>query len=252
MSSLSVPSFVSGLAAGVIVAAAFIYTKRRADERKAKRTSKSGGDEAAAAAPAAAASSSASTGLCTAERPLRHRGDKLKMVLCVRNDLGMGKGKGMAQCCHAAVGVVQEMLEREETAAVVEDWDYNGAMKVTPTHESNETAETEEPRVTSILNSLLCSARAAAHRSLSKSTRRRSCQTNKQHAACESHVTQSVTHSLLFSCFSLSFPVTHWLPRPRLLVCPTTSCTTQATLRSRRTRRRCWPSDRRRPQHSIS
>jgi peptidyl-tRNA hydrolase len=50
------------------------------------------------------------------------------MVLCVRNDLGMGKGKMMAQCCHAAVGVVQELLE--DDPAVVASWDENGAMKI--------------------------------------------------------------------------------------------------------------------------
>ena len=30
----------------------------------------------------------------------------MKMVLCVRKDLPMTKGKACAQCCHAAVGAV--------------------------------------------------------------------------------------------------------------------------------------------------
>jgi peptidyl-tRNA hydrolase, PTH2 family len=34
--------------------------------------------------------------------------DPLKMVLCVRTDLGMKKGKMMAQCCHAAVGALMK------------------------------------------------------------------------------------------------------------------------------------------------
>jgi PTH2 family peptidyl-tRNA hydrolase len=31
-------------------------------------------------------------------------GDDLKLVLLVRNDLGMSPGKIAAQCCHAALG----------------------------------------------------------------------------------------------------------------------------------------------------
>ncbi|KAL9649113.1 hypothetical protein ABK040_008490 [Willaertia magna] len=33
-----------------------------------------------------------------------------KMVLVVRNDLGMGKGKIAAQCCHAAVGLYRNAM----------------------------------------------------------------------------------------------------------------------------------------------
>ena len=38
----------------------------------------------------------------------------------------------MAQCCHAAVGVVTDMLfsENEEHRAMVEYWEDNGAMKI--------------------------------------------------------------------------------------------------------------------------
>lgn len=31
------------------------------------------------------------------------------MVLCVRNDLKMGKGKVAAQCCHASLGAIREI-----------------------------------------------------------------------------------------------------------------------------------------------
>ena len=51
------------------------------------------------------------------------------MVLLVRNDLGMGKGKMMAECCHAAVGVVCDMLDTGR-ADVVHHWNEHGAMKI--------------------------------------------------------------------------------------------------------------------------
>lgn len=37
--------------------------------------------------------------------------EECKMVLCVRNDLGMGKGKIAAQCCHAALGAYRRARE---------------------------------------------------------------------------------------------------------------------------------------------
>lgn len=37
-----------------------------------------------------------------------------KMVLVVRNDLGMGKGKMAAQCCHAAVMCYQKAMVRKK------------------------------------------------------------------------------------------------------------------------------------------
>jgi peptidyl-tRNA hydrolase len=54
---------------------------------------------------------------------------KCKMILVVRNDLNMGKGKIAAQCCHAAVGVIQELLERDQDY-LVSVWNNNGAMKI--------------------------------------------------------------------------------------------------------------------------
>ena len=41
----------------------------------------------------------------------------LKMVLCVRKDLPMTKGKACAQCCHAAVGAVNRA--RRQTKGVI-------------------------------------------------------------------------------------------------------------------------------------
>lgn len=48
-----------------------------------------------------------------------------KMVLCVRMDLKMGKGKVAAQCCHAAVACVQSA-----SAEDVEPWEDMGCTKI--------------------------------------------------------------------------------------------------------------------------
>ncbi|KAL5477773.1 hypothetical protein EMCRGX_G024615 [Ephydatia muelleri] len=51
-----------------------------------------------------------------------------KMVLVVRNDLKMGKGKVAAQCGHAAVGAYRQMLSNDPRT--LEKWESIGAMKV--------------------------------------------------------------------------------------------------------------------------
>lgn len=50
------------------------------------------------------------------------------MVLCVRNDLKMGKGKIGAQCGHAAVGAYQTAVIKYPD--IVEHWEHSGCMKV--------------------------------------------------------------------------------------------------------------------------
>ncbi|GFN99419.1 peptidyl-tRNA hydrolase [Plakobranchus ocellatus] len=51
-----------------------------------------------------------------------------KMVLIVRNDLKMGKGKIAAQCAHAAVGAVEKLAY--ENLAAVRHWQRQGQPKV--------------------------------------------------------------------------------------------------------------------------
>lgn len=55
------------------------------------------------------------------------RGD-YKMVLVVRNDLRMGKGKIGAQCGHAAVGAYQNAMKR--CPQYVRQWENNGCAKI--------------------------------------------------------------------------------------------------------------------------
>lgn len=49
-------------------------------------------------------------------------GEPLKMILVVRQDLKMGKGKIAAQCCHAAVGAVQQLYTSEEGLSALRRW----------------------------------------------------------------------------------------------------------------------------------
>ncbi|VDL63746.1 unnamed protein product [Hymenolepis diminuta] len=52
----------------------------------------------------------------------------LKLVLVVRNDLGMTKGKVAAQCSHATLGCYQMAMEK--CPDVVKVWESLGQMKI--------------------------------------------------------------------------------------------------------------------------
>jgi len=58
------------------------------------------------------------------------RGDfkQYKMVIAVRQDLKMGKGKIAAQCAHAAVGAYKKLVSHNKT--LLRCWEYNGQPKV--------------------------------------------------------------------------------------------------------------------------
>ncbi|NP_001016657.1 peptidyl-tRNA hydrolase 2, mitochondrial [Xenopus tropicalis] len=53
---------------------------------------------------------------------------EFKMVLVVRNDLKMGKGKVAAQCSHAAVSAYKQLLKRNPE--LLKQWEYCGQPKV--------------------------------------------------------------------------------------------------------------------------
>ncbi|KAG0326060.1 hypothetical protein BGZ99_010199 [Dissophora globulifera] len=65
--------------------------------------------------------------------------EEYKMVLVVRSDLGMGKGKAAAQCCHATLANYKELLKKSPEACAValsiaialKRWEYCGQAKVT-------------------------------------------------------------------------------------------------------------------------
>ncbi|KAJ1925589.1 hypothetical protein EC988_010352, partial [Linderina pennispora] len=56
-------------------------------------------------------------------------GEDTKLVLIVRTDLGMTKGKVAAQCAHAALGCYKRALK--QNPAVLKAWEYTGQAKVT-------------------------------------------------------------------------------------------------------------------------
>mmetsp|Transcript_524 Transcript_524/g.656 ORF Transcript_524/g.656 Transcript_524/m.656 type:complete len:150 (+) Transcript_524:3497-3946(+) len=49
-----------------------------------------------------------------------------KMVIVIRNDLGMGKGKIAAQCCHACLGAYKRAVAHNEAFL----WDRYGSKKI--------------------------------------------------------------------------------------------------------------------------
>ncbi|NXK36948.1 PTH2 hydrolase, partial [Piprites chloris] len=53
---------------------------------------------------------------------------EFKMVLIVRNDLKMGKGKVAAQCCHAAVSAYKQVERRNPE--LLKQWEYCGQPKI--------------------------------------------------------------------------------------------------------------------------
>ncbi|XP_048412765.1 peptidyl-tRNA hydrolase 2, mitochondrial isoform X1 [Stegostoma tigrinum] len=55
-------------------------------------------------------------------------GGEYKMVLVVRNDLKMGKGKVAAQCSHAAVSAYRQVQKRNPD--LLRQWEYCGQPKV--------------------------------------------------------------------------------------------------------------------------
>lgn len=59
---------------------------------------------------------------------LRSTEDNYKMVLVVRTDLGMSKGKIAAQCSHAAVGAFEKAQKRDPEALKI--WQCDGQAKV--------------------------------------------------------------------------------------------------------------------------
>ncbi|KAM3601561.1 uncharacterized protein V6R79_014864 [Siganus canaliculatus] len=62
------------------------------------------------------------------EASVMGEGGEFKMVLVVRNDLKMGKGKVAAQCSHAAVSAFKQVQRRNPD--LLKQWEYCGQPKV--------------------------------------------------------------------------------------------------------------------------
>ncbi|XP_034746373.1 peptidyl-tRNA hydrolase 2, mitochondrial [Etheostoma cragini] len=70
----------------------------------------------------------AAMGNGTGEASVMGEGGEFKMVLVVRNDLKMGKGKVAAQCSHAAVAAYKQVQRRNPE--LLKQWEYCGQPKV--------------------------------------------------------------------------------------------------------------------------
>uniref|UniRef100_A0A1A7YCZ2 Peptidyl-tRNA hydrolase 2, mitochondrial n=1 Tax=Iconisemion striatum TaxID=60296 RepID=A0A1A7YCZ2_9TELE len=68
------------------------------------------------------------TGNGAGEASVMGEGGEFKMVLVVRNDLKMGKGKVAAQCSHAAVAAYRQVQRRNPE--LLKQWEYCGQPKV--------------------------------------------------------------------------------------------------------------------------
>ncbi|KAM7374793.1 hypothetical protein PAMP_007430 [Pampus punctatissimus] len=64
----------------------------------------------------------------TGEASVMAEGGEFKMILVVRNDLKMGKGKVAAQCSHAAVSAYKQVQRRNPS--LLKQWEYCGQPKV--------------------------------------------------------------------------------------------------------------------------
>ncbi|XP_061754199.1 peptidyl-tRNA hydrolase 2, mitochondrial [Nerophis ophidion] len=62
------------------------------------------------------------------EASVMGEGGEFKMILVVRNDLKMGKGKVAAQCAHAAVAAYKQVQRRNPD--LLKQWEYCGQPKV--------------------------------------------------------------------------------------------------------------------------
>ena len=67
-------------------------------------------------------------GTGTGEASVMGEGGEFKMILVVRNDLKMGKGKVAAQCSHAAVSAYKQVHRRNPD--LLKQWEYCGQPKV--------------------------------------------------------------------------------------------------------------------------
>ncbi|XP_025994457.1 peptidyl-tRNA hydrolase 2, mitochondrial isoform X1 [Solenopsis invicta] len=57
-------------------------------------------------------------------------GENCKMVIVVRSDLPMGKGKTAAQCAHAALECCRQTFNNEKKRLMFETWLRNGQPKI--------------------------------------------------------------------------------------------------------------------------
>ena len=59
-----------------------------------------------------------------------HKNKGVKMIMCVRMDLKMNKGKIAAQCSHSAIGIYKKLIKSKKYEKMLEAWELNGQKKI--------------------------------------------------------------------------------------------------------------------------
>ncbi|KAJ4297920.1 hypothetical protein N0V90_005819 [Kalmusia sp. IMI 367209] len=76
--------------------------------------------------------------------------EECKLVLVVRTDLGMTKGKIGAQCGHATLACYKQFLRRSPNSAILRRWERSGQMKVALQVKSEEELEVLQAQALSL------------------------------------------------------------------------------------------------------
>lgn len=70
------------------------------------------------------------------------RNEEVKLILAVRTDLGMTKGKIAAQCGHATLACYKYLLNHPPSTALLKRWESNGQPKIAVQCKSEEELDT--------------------------------------------------------------------------------------------------------------
>ncbi|ETI20255.1 peptidyl-tRNA hydrolase [Cladophialophora carrionii CBS 160.54] len=76
--------------------------------------------------------------------------EDVKLVLAVRTDLGMGKGKIAAQCSHATLACYKYLLNHVTSAPMLKRWERGGQPKIAVQVKSEEEMETLQAQAISL------------------------------------------------------------------------------------------------------
>ncbi|KIW62386.1 peptidyl-tRNA hydrolase [Phialophora macrospora] len=76
--------------------------------------------------------------------------EDVKLVLAVRTDLGMGKGKIAAQCSHATLACYKYLLNHVTSAPMLKRWERGGQPKIAVQVKSEEELETLQAQAISL------------------------------------------------------------------------------------------------------
>ncbi|KAL6247934.1 hypothetical protein RBB50_005282 [Rhinocladiella similis] len=83
-------------------------------------------------------------------KDFRDSKEEVKLVLAVRTDLGMGKGKIAAQCSHATLACYKYLVNHPSSAPLLKRWELGGQPKIAVQAKSEEELETLQAQAMSL------------------------------------------------------------------------------------------------------